>query len=175
MVYILSSSYNIKINVILFFFIGTCNETLNATSPCLCAPGWKGKRCETMIDYCFNITCEKHGVCRPLLLNYTCDCFGDSYYGRHCEITSTKIIIDEIVKKSFAYIAIIAMSTVAIFIVIMDILKYCFGMGPTRKDLAIIRRKRLLKKHKPVIQRFIYVNAPPSTEEPIAINEETAD
>jgi hypothetical protein len=51
------------------------------------------------------------------------------------------------------------------FIVIMDILKYCFGIDPTREDLEHIRQAKLAKKRKPVIQRFVYVNAPPSSEE----------
>jgi hypothetical protein len=58
------------------------------------------------------------------------------------------------------------MVTAAMFIVIMDILKYCFGIDPTRKDLERIRRKKRAKKRKPVIQRFVYVNAPPSSENP---------
>ena len=56
------------------------------------------------------------------------------------------------------------MSTVAIFVVTMDILKYYFGIDLTCDELKRIRRKkqakRQAKKRKPVIQRFIYVNAP---------------
>ena len=59
------------------------------------------------------------------------------------------------------------------FVIIMDILKYCFGIDPTREDLERIRREKLEKKRKPVIQRFIYVNAPPPSEEPIETAEET--
>jgi hypothetical protein len=80
------------------------------------------------------------------------------------------------VSKSFAYIAIIAMITVAMFIFIMDILKYCFGIDPTREDLERIRRKKQLKKRKPpVILRFIYVNPSMSApyEDPISIVKKT--
>jgi UDP-N-acetylmuramyl pentapeptide phosphotransferase/UDP-N-acetylglucosamine-1-phosphate transferase len=70
-----------------------------------------------------------------------------------------------IVSKSVASVAIIAMTTVAMFVIIMDILKYYFGIDVTRKELERIRRKkqvkRRAKKHKPIIHRFVYVNAPP--------------
>ncbi len=46
------------------------------------------------------------------------------------------------------------------FIIIMDILKYCFGIDPVDKDRQLIRRNKQEKKRKPVIQRFVYVNAP---------------
>jgi hypothetical protein len=55
----------------------------------------------------------------------------------------------------------------------MDILRYCFGIDPTREDLERIRRKKLAKKRKPVIQRFIYVNALPPPSHPISTTEET--
>jgi hypothetical protein len=58
------------------------------------------------------------------------------------------------------------MSTVAMFVVIMDLLKYYFGIDHTCEELKRIRRKkqakRQAKKRKPVIHRFIYVNAPPA-------------
>jgi hypothetical protein len=81
-------------------------------------------------------------------------------------------LILKIVSKSFAYIAIIAISTVAIFIIIMDILKYCFGIDPTEEDRKYIRRQKRKKRRKlPVIQRFIYVNGPSSND--IRTNNET--
>ena len=65
------------------------------------------------------------------------------------------------------------MASVAMFIVIMDILKYCFGIDPTREELERYRRA---KKRKPVVQRFIYVNAfptAPSSEKRISTIAET--
>ncbi len=41
------------------------------------------------------------------------------------------------------------------FIVIIDILKYYFGIDAIRKEQERIRRKRQAKKSKPVIQRFV--------------------
>ena len=96
------------------------------------------------------------------MLNYTCECLGGSYFGRHCENTEKRIIIYKIVSKSFAYIAIIALISVGMFVVIMDILKYCFGIDPVAEERERMRRERAGRKRKrPVIQRFTYVNAPP--------------
>jgi hypothetical protein len=66
------------------------------------------------------------------------------------------------------------MTIVAMFVVIMDILKYCFGMDLTREELERYRREKQARKRKrPVIQRFVYVNAPSeSSEKAIAPIEE---
>ncbi|CAF1332299.1 unnamed protein product [Rotaria sordida] len=110
---------------------GTCVEISTTAFNCTCAPGWKDNQCERKIDYCYNITCENKGICRSMLMNYTCECLGESYSDRHCDIITKKILICRIISKSFAYIAIIPMTIVAMFVVIMDILKYCFGIDPT--------------------------------------------
>ncbi|CAF2127883.1 unnamed protein product [Rotaria magnacalcarata] len=136
---------------------GECKETPDLSFFCWCHDGWTGIHCQSRIDNCSLDTCENDGVCRPILLNYTCECLGDSYSGRHCEIPSMKTTILKTVSKSFAYIAIIAMISVAMFIVIMDILKYCFGMDPTRGDLERIRRE---KRKSRAIQRLVYTHAP---------------
>ncbi len=149
-----------------FFFVGTCIETINQTfSHCVCELGWEGDHCETKVNFCLNNTCQNNGVCHSLFMNYTCECLGDSYSGRHCEITATKIKIYKIVSKSFAYVAIIALIIFAMFIIIMDILKYCFGIDPVHEERQRIRRQKQARKRKPVIQRYVYVNAPPSSAE----------
>jgi hypothetical protein len=142
------------------FIVGICNETSSTTFICTCTDEWEGKHCERKTNYCYNITCQNKGVCRPLLGNYTCECLGDSYYGRHCEHTAKRIIIYKIVSKSVSYVAIIVIASVAMFIVIMDILKYCFGIDPVHEERERLQRKKRGKKRKPVIQRFAYVNAP---------------
>ncbi len=134
---------------------------------CTCAPGWEGKNCERKINYCYNQLCNNNGVCRSLLLNYSCDCFGDSYSGRDCEIKAKRIIILKMVSKSFAYIAITAMASVAMFVIIMDLLKYCFGIDPVHEELKRIRRGKRAKKRKPIIQRFVYVDAPATSDKPV--------
>ena len=82
------------------------------------------------------------------------------YSGRNYQITAVKIKIFRIVSKLFAYISIIAVITVAMFVIIMDVLKYCFGIDLTHEELEQYRREKQAKKRKrPVIQRFVYVNA----------------
>ena len=146
----------------IFYFSGTCYETSISTFVCSCQNGWTGDHCETMINYCHNITCENNGVCRPSFMNYTCECLGESFSGRHCEIVATKTKIRKFVVKSFGYIAIIFLVVVVAFFVIMDILKYCFGIDPTKDELDRIRRAKAMKRAKraPLRQKFIYVNAP---------------
>jgi hypothetical protein len=146
-------------------FIGICNETSNTTFECLCLDGWTDTYCQTKVNYCENVTCLNKGVCRPLFLNYTCECVGISYSGRHCEIVATTLAVRQFVCKSFGYIGILCLTIVASFFVIMDILKYCFGIDPTKHELEKIRRRKAAArqaKRPPVIQRFVYVNAPPT-------------
>lgn len=114
-----------------------------------------------MINFCENITCLNNGVCRPSLLDFTCECLGDNYYsGRFCEKSSTKVIIYKTASKSFSYIAIIAISTVAAFVITMDILKYCFGINPTYVDLERVRQEKQTQRRKTrVVQRLTYIHA----------------
>ncbi len=150
---------------IIYLFVGICNETSKTTFICECAPGWQDIHCETKINYCEKVNCLNNGVCQSLLLNYTCQCLGDSYSGRYCEITSNTLIIHQVVAKSFAYIAILAMISVVMFVVILDVLKYFFGIDPvdrTRKKLQSTKRKKDVERKKSVNAiRFIYVNASP--------------
>ncbi|UJR14298.1 hypothetical protein I4U23_001288 [Adineta vaga] len=138
---------------------GICHEIFNQTYECECREGWTGSRCEIQLNYCENIICLNSGVCQPSFLNYTCECIDSSYSGRHCEIVSNKIVVREFVSKSFTYVAIIALFTMMLFIVVMDIMKYFFGIDPVGEDM---RRLKKIKKHHPVIVRFIYVNTVPS-------------
>ncbi|CAF0808853.1 unnamed protein product [Adineta ricciae] len=137
---------------------GACNETSDKEFYCTCTPGWEGLHCDRKIDYCKNVTCMNNGICRSSHPNYTCDCLGSSYYGRHCEFTTTKLVVYKMISKSFAYIAIIAIVSVILFVVIMDILKYVFGIDPTREELQRIRREKRAKRRRPVVQKFVYVN-----------------
>jgi hypothetical protein len=144
--------------------LGSCQNLSNTTFVCQCDEGWEGIHCETIINYCEDVRCQNNGVCRSSYRNYTCECLGESFSGRYCEITATNIKIYQKLSKSFAYIAIIAIVSVAMFIVIMDILKYGFGIDAVGKDLKRMKRKkRNMKQKPPVIVRFIYVNSPASS------------
>ena len=128
---------------------------------CQCTSGWQDSRCQTTINYCENARCLNKGVCQPLLLNYTCLCLGDSYSGRHCEITKNQILVLQRVSKSFAYIAIIAIIGVGIFVVTMDVLQYGFGVDPVGPLRKKPQPKKPKKRNKPVtIIRYIYVHGP---------------
>ncbi len=72
-----------------------------------------------------------------------------------------------------ASIAILVMVSAVTFIIIMDILKYYFGIDPVERERERIRRAKRAKKHKPVIQRFVYVNAPATSDQPVATILET--
>lgn len=148
------------------FDLGTCNETSNTTFDCLCVSGWRGRYCEIMDNYCERNKCENNAVCRPLVGTYKCECLGDHFSGQFCEITATKIKVYRIVSKSFGYVAILALIIVAMFIVIMDILKYGFGIDPVHEERERLREAKRAKNRKPVIERVVYVNAPPASSSP---------
>ena len=99
-----------------------------------------------MINYCHNINCQNNGICRPLLMNYTCECLGDSFSGRHCEDVATKIVVLRYVSKSVGYIAIIFLVCTALFFIIMDALKYIFGIDITKDELERIRKEKAKRK-----------------------------
>lgn len=144
--------------------LGTCTAISEADFNCTCPVGWEGRRCERSVNYCNGIQCENRGVCRSLESGPLCECLS-GYSGQYCEETSTRIIIYQIASKSFAFIAIIALIFVMAFVIIMDILKYCFGIDPVAEERERMQREKQAKKRRPVIQRFTYVPAPtdPST------------
>ncbi|CAF0818380.1 unnamed protein product [Adineta ricciae] len=138
---------------------GICTEVSNNTFVCRCVGEWEGGHCETRVNYCANIECFNRGVCRSLYGNYTCECLGTSYSGVHCEITADRVQLYRNISKSFAYVVIIIMSSVAIFIVLLDILKFRFGIDPARPELDWKDRQKRIKKSKQRIAiRFRYIN-----------------
>ncbi|CAF0887622.1 unnamed protein product [Adineta steineri] len=140
---------------------GICNQTSDTTFECLCKPEWIGTHCEIQIDYCQNVTCLNNGVCQPLLGDYKCECLSKSYSGEYCGIVSQKLVIRQTVSKSFGYICYLMIGCICSFFIVMDILKYCFGIDPAKDQLKRRRRRReQMKKIKrpPQIQKFIYIN-----------------
>ena len=64
------------------------------------------------------------------------------------------------VSRSFAFVAICALVVVAVFIFVLDVLKYGLGIDPAREDRERPRRKAGAKqKRLPIAVRFIYVHA----------------
>ena len=159
----------------MFFSLGICHDNGNQTFYCQCVKEWEGEHCERPVNYCENVTCQNNGVCRSLIGDYRCECLGDSYSGRQCEIKSNRIAVHQAVSKSLSYIAILAITSVVGFIVMMDLLKYGFGIDPVREERQRLQQKKLVRKRQPpVIQRFIYVNGPGTPNEPRTTIQETA-
>ncbi len=118
---------------------------------CACSTGWHGLHCETRINYYENITCLNNDVCRSLPLNYTCECLTSSFSGRYCEQKANYLVVKEMTSKTLAYIAILAI--VALFIIVLDVLKYGFHINPVRQKQQVHTRPK-----PPVVVRFTYVH-----------------
>ena len=120
--------------------------------------------CQTRANLCRNVTCENNGVCRAVLRNYTCDCLGDIFSGRHCEIASTAATVLKIVAKTLGFVAIISLVTVVVFVNVMDMMKYWLGIDATAAEIQEIRKEKAKKKAKPDSGvRFTYINHPAPT------------
>ena len=140
--------------------LGTCHTTVKQSFLCLCVNGWRGDRCESQVNLCREVQCLNGGVCRPSFLSYTCECLGESFSGRHCEITSRETILRQRLSKSFAYIAIIAMISVAVLVVTMDVLKYAFGIDPVKEELDKQQQMKKVKEKRTVmVIRYLYVHS----------------
>ena len=70
---------------------------------------------------------------------------------------ASRLKVYQMVATSFACVAICSLIALASFVVIMDLLKYGFGIDPVRKDLERNRKK---KARKAIAIRFLYVNVP---------------
>ncbi|CAF1335854.1 unnamed protein product, partial [Adineta steineri] len=129
-------------------YIGLCIEMNETDFICNCSQGYMGIHCQDMINYCNrNVTCLNEGICRPILLDYKCEClYGSS--GRHCENLAAGYVIRQYVAKSFSYIAIIGIVAVYLFVIILDTLKYVFGIDVTRNERRELRHKRNSHKKK---------------------------
>ena len=140
-----------------------CIEIDLTTFRCDCEPGYEGVHCESLINYCLDVTCQNNGQCRSILLNFTCECTTNDFTGRYCEIKSSSLASKQTINRGLGYIAILALAFVAITIVLMDVMKYVFNIDPAqkeRKQIADRRRQQRSAKSKPrLVQRFVYVNA----------------
>ncbi|CAF4081123.1 unnamed protein product, partial [Adineta steineri] len=144
---------------------GLCNETSPTTFQCECYPGYEGLNCESLTDYCDDIICQNNGQCRPILLNFTCECTTKDVTGRFCEVKSNSLVIKAAIKRSVGYIAIIAIVGVISIFVGLDALTYIFKIDTVkrhRRYLARRRRQQRERQSKPkLVVHFVYVNASP--------------
>ena len=146
---------------------GTVGLNNGSNFRCECVDGYNGVYCQLQVDLCSNITCENRGMCFTVDFMWKCLCLDTSlYYGDYCQFKTNKLVIREILSKSFASIAIGVISTTCGFILIMDILKYFFHIDPVeyeresyRKRLDERRRaRRQIKEREPKFAlRFQYV------------------
>lgn len=130
-------------------------------SRCQCSKGWTGEHCDQRLNPCRHIQCENRGVCFPVGDQAICKCLGNNYYsGDRCQHRQKSLIIFQIISKSSATLSIIIISSFVLFIFMMDCLKYCVGIDPTREDLEEIQaeKKKKKKKQRPIVEKFIYVN-----------------
>ena len=136
--------------------LGICQDLNNGSIVCHCAAGWQGEHCQTQIDHCTNVTCENRAICRSLPYDYLCECLNDNYSGRFCEIKTQRLVTRQVISRSWAYVAILIMLMEALFIIILDVLKYGFGIDPIRKKIE--KRRPKVSSRAPIYFRFIYVN-----------------
>ena len=74
-----------------------------------------------------------------------CEYLGESFSDFPYEIATT-IVIYQVFSKSFAYVATIIIVSVAIFIIVIDVLKYYFDIDPIRQRLTQIRSTQRAKQ-----------------------------
>lgn len=127
---------------------GKCVRINDTNFRCLCKREYTGTHCEILVHYCRDGLCFNKGVCRPVPLGYKCICLSSDYWGQHCEYVATSIIARKYISRGLAFIAIIALATVAGFVIVMDALKYLFGIDPVRRERDQIRRGRALLERK---------------------------
>ena len=63
-------------------------------------------------------------------------------------------MIRQYVSKGFGYAGILAIASVMIFVIVMDVLKYGFGIDPVESERQLMRQERELRarqKKKPVV------------------------
>lgn len=140
-------------DIVLFIILGTCEEVSSDEKKfiCHCSEGYTGNHCEILIDYCSNVTCLNYGVCQNHRNNYRCVCISDSYSGSHCETTAQNIRISHVISKSLYYVALIAIICLFSFVLIMDILKYIFGIDPVESERQLMKKEGLIE-----IRRIIH-------------------
>ena len=126
------------------FVEGRCIEINSTDFFCNYTRGHTGLQCEQLVNYCQQVTCYNQGVCVSTLVDYTCQCISTSYSGRHCENVAGSVVLRQYVSRTLGYIAIIAIVLVAAFVLMMDLLKYGFGVDPVGEERERNRRRKVI-------------------------------
>lgn len=122
------------------------------TYRCECNSGYTGTNCELKINLCRNVTCANNGICKMIDMNWKCFCLSDTlYYGEYCQHRTNALKVKIALTKSFASVAISAITITCSFVILMDVLKYVFKIDPVKTERH--RRKRKRRRNHP--------NAPP--------------
>lgn len=130
-----------------FLLLGLCILLNSSDFSCNCTENHYGVRCEQkIINRCRNVTCLNRGICYPTATSYKCRCLSDDYTGRHCEKAPTSIVIRQYISKGFGYAGILAIATVMIFVIVMDVLKYVFGIDPVESERQLMRQEKALRE-----------------------------
>lgn len=106
-----------------------------------------------------NVSCEDGGVCRSLIGAYRCERMNGSLTGRHCETTLFKAVLLAYFARSVGFIMIAFLSSVAIFIINLDALKYVFGISVEKKGIAPVKKMKTKRRKYLVIVHHFYVNS----------------
>ena len=172
----------VNLDPFLFFQSGECNATSLSAFECTCVVEYEGDRCQSLVNFCRNVTCVNGGVCRSRYNRGTCVCNDDFYYGQYCELlkTSTNVRINlnrgdgrlswSLPNRSslcvgIGWLMIFVLSTFVSYILLMDILKYVFGIDPVEVDRDHLSQRRFKARRKrcSVAIRFTYVPGSDST------------
>ena len=100
----------------------------------------------------------------PLFRDYTCLCLSNNYVGRYCETKQSPLLLLQKVTKSFASIATVYIVCICLFVIVLDILRFVFGINSTLADLKRLLRRRAARKTKMKKKKlgkavhFTYVN-----------------
>ena len=69
-------------------------------------------------------------------------------------------MVSQTVSKSFGFVVIVALGSVGIFVFVMNVLKYGFGIDPVgEQQRRALMTSRQTRKGSIVAIRFLYVNA----------------
>ena len=66
-------------------------------------------------------------------MTWKCICLDPSlYFGEYCQLQTAALTVKKAMSKSFASVAIAAISLTCSFVVLMDVLKYAFHVDPVK-------------------------------------------
>lgn len=127
--------------------VGLCISLNDTDFHCNCTDNYHGVYCEhRSTDLCQGVRCLNGGICHSSGTNYTCRCISTAYSGRHCEHAPRMIKILRYVSRGFGYIGILSIASVMIFVLVMDLLKYGFGIDPVEHERELLRQEKAKRK-----------------------------